>query len=391
MTKPHALDQDPAFWRDWAKEHANLGARPYLDRQLKAWMFGRKVFEPAAMTDLAAAVRKELESAFRWQPNELLFVTQTLPSQDSSEKMLMRTGDGRYAECVVMPSPSRVTVCVSSQVGCRMACSFCQTGKMGFSRNLSRGEILAQILLAEQRLEARAPEDNHGRTRITNVVFMGMGEPLDNLEAVISACEVMIDPQALGLSRHRVTVSTSGLVPEIAALGQRVPVSLAISLHAANDELRTRLMPINKTWNLAALKEALLAYPVQTRHGITFEYVLIAGVNDSITHAKQLVRFVHGLKAKINLIPMNPHPGSAMTAPTAESIRAFQDYLSARSLAAPVRYSRGQDISGACGQLAAKKAEELHLPPRAAALARQRERLAGRAASAAHEHASNTP
>jgi 23S rRNA (adenine2503-C2)-methyltransferase len=387
--RPHALDQPPEFWGKWASEHAHLGAKRFLNAQLTTWLFARKVFDPTLMTDLPKALRDVLKDSFRWHPNDLFTVTQSLPSSDGSEKILVRTTDGKYAECVLMPSPNRVTVCLSSQVGCRMACSFCQTGKMGFTRNLSRGEILAQLLIAEDRLIQRArlgtaPSPTDGpspRTKVTNVVFMGMGEPLDNLEAVMGACEIMIDPKALGLSRHRVTVSTSGLVPEIKTLGQRVPVSLAISLHAAQDDLRSRMMPINKRWNLAALKEALLEYPVQTRHGITFEYVLIDGVNDSLTHAKQLVRFVHGLKAKVNLIPMNPHPGSSMKAPSPETIRAFQSYLAERSIAAPVRYSRGQDVSGACGQLAAKKAEELSLPPLVVARARRREQMQGSVAT----------
>lgn len=384
--RPHALDQPPEFWRQWAGEQAHLGARKFLDSQMATWLFARQVFDPALMTDLPKALREVLKANFRWHPNEIFSVSQTLMSSDGSEKILLRTNDGKYAECVLMPSPNRVTVCLSSQVGCRMACSFCQTGKMGFTRNLSRGEILAQLLIAQERLAQRTESKETPSTKsiegtlagnkITNVVFMGMGEPLDNLEAVMGACETMIAPKALGLSRHRVTVSTSGLVPEIKILGQRVPVSLAISLHAAHDELRSRMMPINKTWNLASLKEALLEYPVHTRHGITFEYVLIDGVNDSLTHAKQLVRFVHGLKAKVNLIPMNPHPGSSMKAPSAETIRAFQSYLATRSIAAPVRYSRGQDVSGACGQLAAKKAEELALPPLMVARARRREFLA---------------
>ena len=281
--------------------------------------------------------------------------------------------DGLFAECVVMPSENRVTLCVSSQVGCRMACTFCQIGRMGLSRNLTAGEILAQILLANRRLAERGLD-----RRVTNVVFMGMGEPLDNYDNVVQACRVMIDPQLLGLSKHKVTVSTSGLVPEIRKLGLDVPVALAISLHTADDDQRTGMMPVNKKYPLAELKQALLEYPVQTRHGVTFEYVMIEGVNDSLVHAKKLVKFLHGLKAKVNLIPMNPHPGNSMTATNADNMRAFQKYLGDRSIPAPVRYSRGQDVSAACGQLAAKRKDELELPPRTVALARRREWIEGR-------------
>jgi 23S rRNA (adenine2503-C2)-methyltransferase len=366
----HALDMGVSDWQRWAKAHAELGARPFLARQIRGWLYARRTSDPQQMTDLPPALRTALASSFNWSLDDLFTVAQALPSEDGSEKLLLRTSDGRYAECVIMPSEDRVTICVSSQVGCRMACSFCQTGKIGFSRNLSSGEILAQLLVSEGRLQQRGA----ARTRVTNVVYMGMGEPLDNLAAVTEACQTMVDPQAFGLSKHRVTVSTCGLVPEIKSLGESVPVSLAISLHAADDKLRSQMMPVNRRYPLAALKEALLKYPVQSRHGITFEYVLIEGVNDTMTHARQLVRFAHGLKAKVNLIPMNPHPGSPMKAPSAEAIRNFQGYLAARSIPAPVRYSRGQDVSAACGQLAAKKSGELDLAPRVAALARRRER-----------------
>jgi 23S rRNA (adenine2503-C2)-methyltransferase len=354
-------------------------APAYLGKQIRRWLFQRGTESPEQMSDLGAAIRKTLASEFDWSLDSLLTVNQYISSADGSEKILFRTMDGRFAECVLMPSPDRVTVCISSQVGCRMACTFCQTGKIGFSRNLSSGEILGQILLCQKRLAERGAP----RTRITNVVFMGMGEPLDNIDAVIEACQTMVDPNGFGMSKHRVTVSTCGLVPEIERLGQSVAVSLAISLHAANDRLRSSMMPINKRYDLETLKQALLTYPVQTRHGITFEYVLINGVNDSLTDAKQLVRFVHGLKAKVNLIPMNPHPGSPMTQSHESQIRAFQSYLSARSIPAPVRYSRGQDVSGACGQLAAKKKEELDIAPRQVALARRREQIQERAQGSA--------
>lgn len=365
VAMPYALDLDRGAWESWAQ---SVSFPRYVGRQIYNWIFRKRICDPMKFTDLAPRLRQILLETFDWQLPE---VTQALRSADKSEKILFRTRDGFFAECVVMPSENRVTVCVSSQVGCRMACTFCQTGKIGFSRNLSSGEILAQIFLGQKKLE----EAGNPRTHVTNVVFMGMGEPLDNFDAVVLACRLMIAEDALGLSRHKVTVSTCGLVPEIRRLGAEVPVSLAISLHSADDEARSAMMPVNRRYSLAALKAALLDYPVQTRHGITFEYVMIDGVNDSLTHARKLVRFLHGLKAKVNLIPMNEHPGSSMKESAAERIRDFQKYLTTRSIPAPVRYSRGQDVSAACGQLAMKKAGELNSAPRSVALARRREHL----------------
>ena len=277
---------------------------------------------------------------------------------DGSEKLLLKTFDGLFIEMVIMPYDDRVTLCLSSQVGCRMGCNFCQTGKMGFKRNLSSGEILLQILLAN------ILQDNKSQKRISNVVFMGMGEPLDNFDEVAKACKIMIDKGALGLSKAKVTVSTSGLVPEIYRLAREVPVRLAISLHSADDIIRSNMMPINRKYPLEKLKKALLEYPAPARYGITLEYVMIEGVNDSIQDAKKLVKFIHGMKAKVNLIPVNHFPGLKMKPSVQEAIDAFQQYLSDRSIPAPVRYSRAQDVSGGCGQLAAKKENEIHKDPR---------------------------
>lgn len=361
--KIYALDQTEAGWRDW---FARAGGQPFQARQVHEWIWRHGILDPQQFTNLPLSYRTRLVEEFEWG---LFPIDSRLPSCDGSEKFLLRTRDNLFTECVLMPSEQRVTLCVSSQVGCRMGCTFCQTGRMGFSRHLTTGEILGQLLLANQQLVAK------GETRrVTNVVFMGMGEPLDNYQNVVEACRVMLDPRLFGLSKHRVTVSTSGLVPEIRQLGQDLPVSLAISLHSAEDTHRSAMMPINRRYPLAELKQALLDYPVQTRHGITFEYVMIRDVNDSLAHAKKLVKFLHGLQAKVNLIPMNPYPGNAMEASEAERIRAFQSYLSERSIPAPVRYSRGRDVSGACGQLAAKRQEELHLTPQLVSFARRREK-----------------
>jgi 23S rRNA (adenine2503-C2)-methyltransferase len=359
MQKPYALDWEENDWITWLQEN---GYPSYIFKQIHLWLFSKCCTDPDQFLNLSKNLRETLKKELSWQ---LPVVDTRMSSEDGSEKFLLVTPDSLFTEMVLMPSEKRVTLCISSQVGCRMGCTFCQTGKLGFKRNLSRGEILAQLILANQRLLEL------GETRkVSNIVFMGMGEPLDNFEEVVASCKTMICPKAFGLSRHRVTVSTSGLVPEIRRLGQEVPVRLAISLHSPDDERRSSLMPVNRKYPLAVLKEALLEYPCSPRYGITFEYVMIKGENDSLWHAKKLVTFLHGLKAKVNLIPMNHFPGNSMSSAEEEDIRSFQKYLSDRSIPAPVRYSRGQDISGACGQLAAKREDELNIDPRV--LRRQR-------------------
>lgn len=359
--KSYALDQTEDQWATWLLA---AGGKRFQAKQLVEWIFRHGVIDPAQFSNLALPLRNRLIADFDWS---LLRIDCTLSSTDSSEKMLLITHDGLLTEIVLMPSENRVTLCISCQVGCRMGCTFCQTGKMGFGRNLTSGEILAQLMIGNKRLQERGLD-----RKVTNVVFMGMGEPLDNYDEVVAACRRMIDPKLFGLSKNRVTVSTSGLVPEIRRLGQDLPVSLAISLHSADDAHRSSIMPINRRYPLAELKQALLEYPIQNRNGITFEYVMIRGVNDSLLHAKRLVSFLHGLKAKVNLIPMNPYPGNAMESSDPERIRDFQKYLIDRSIPAPVRYSRGQDVSGACGQLAAKRREELSLSPTVVASERRR-------------------
>ncbi len=346
----YALDFDLEDWRRWFSAH---GYPRFGASQVYGWIFQKGVVDPNNFTNLSKPLRNHLAEDFDWSLPE---VDSTLVSKDGSRKMLLKTHDGLLIEMVVMDYESRVTLCLSSQVGCRMGCTFCQTGKMGLKRNLTSGEILAQIIIANRVL----PQDK----RVSNIVFMGMGEPLDNYDHVVKACRTMIDPGGFNLSQSRVTISTSGLVPEIQKLAHDLPVRLAISLHNADDEKRSKLMPVNRRYPLSLLKEVLLEYPAPKRYGITFEYVLIEGVNDSSLDAKKLVRFLHGIKAKVNLIPLNHFPGVQMKASEAQSIRNFQSYLAERSIPAPVRYSRGQDVSGGCGQLAAKRENELNLDPR---------------------------
>ncbi len=349
MSTSIAFDLSLFDWEEWVERES---IPKYRALQIYQWIFQRNNSDPASFSNLPLSLRNKLAASFCWEPLEL---DSKLQSEDLSHKLLLKTRDNLLIELVIMPYENRTTLCLSSQVGCKMGCTFCQTGKMGLKRNLSSGEILAQLLIANQFLK----ED-----RVTNVVFMGMGEPLDNYDAVTRACRVMIDPEGGALSKSRVTISTSGLVPEIRKLGRDLPVRLAISLHNPDNEKRSKLMPINRKYGLDELKKALLDYPASPRHGITFEYVMIEGVNDSLGEAKKLVHFLHGLKAKVNLIPVNTFPGVAMSASSEERIRAFQAYLSKRSIPAPVRYSKGQDISSGCGQLAAKREGELDLDPR---------------------------
>lgn len=352
--KKLAYDISEQEWTSWFldKKFPKYGAK-----QIRQWLFQKEEIDPSAFTNLSRETRQLLLEEFDWN---LPTVDSILSSnEDRSEKILIKHDETTYSECVLMVEDDRVTLCVSSQVGCKLGCTFCQTGKMGFKRNLTSGEILAQVLIANKRLvERQIPK------KVRNIVFMGMGEPLDNYEAVSEACKTLIDPHLFGLSKHRVTVSTSGMVPQIHLLGQEVPVSLAVSLHAATDEKRSEIMPINRKYPLAELKQALLEYPKNTRHGITFEYIMIKDLNDTLVDAKRLVKFLHGFKAKVNLIPMNPHPASPMLPSTKESLIAFQEYLKKRGYVAPIRWSRGGDVSAACGQLAAKKKDELHMLPR---------------------------
>lgn len=351
--KPLAFDLSINEWKEWC---CKKNIPSYRAKQIYEWPYKKGISDPQLFSNLPISLRNLLLEEFDWT---LPAIDCRLKSADGSEKILLKTKDSLLIEMVLMLYDDRVTLCMSSQVGCRIGCTFCQTGKMGFKRNLSSGEILSQTLLANQILK-----NDYGKDPLTNIVFMGMGEPLDNLDQVMKACRILIDPQAFGLSKSRVTISTSGLVPELMKLGQELPMRLAISLHSADEEKRSNMMPINRKYSLAELKKALLSYPASPRDGITFEYVMIEGVNDQIQDAKKLVTFVHGLKAKVNLIPLNHFPGMPMKASQTESIKKFQTYLADRSIPAPVRYSRGQDVSGGCGQLAAKRETELQMDPR---------------------------
>jgi 23S rRNA (adenine2503-C2)-methyltransferase len=337
--KDHSID---ALGARFASE----GLPAYRASQVARWIYARGVDDPRDMTDLPLDLRERLARDWRTRALELAGVER---SRDGTVKGRLRASDGAVVEAVLIPEDGRTTLCVSTQVGCPLACSFCATGAMGFRRNLGPAEILDQAC----RMRELLPE---GR-RITNVVFMGMGEPLLNLRAVVEAVRVLLHPAAFGLAPRRVTVSTAGVVPRIRPLLDSVPVNLAVSLHAATDPVRDRLVPLNRRFPLAVLIGALRGLEtITTRRPVFFEYTLIEGVNDSPGEARRLVRLLRGIPAKLNVIPMNPHPDSRARPPRPEVCERFLAEVAAGGLTVTLRRPRGLDIDAACGQLAARQA-----------------------------------
>ncbi len=333
--------------------------------QIWHWLYVRGATAFDEMTNVGKGLKAQLAQAFTLDRPE---VVSEQVSRDGTRKWLIRmapTGAhdhnrGAEIECVYIPGPDRGTLCVSSQVGCTLTCSFCHTGTQRLVRNLSQAEIASQLVVARDRLgdwPGRTPVRNAGSTGeagrlVTNVVFMGMGEPLYNLDAVIEAVGVMSDQEGLGLSRRRITVSTSGVVPRMERLGQEANASLAISLHAVRDELRNELVPLNRKYGIDALLQACRDYPgLSNARRITFEYVMLKGVNDSDADARALVRLLKGIPAKINLIPFNPWPGSPYECSDWSRIERFSEIVFQAGYASPVRTPRGRDILAACGQL----------------------------------------
>lgn len=329
---------------------ASLGAPAYRGDQVFRWIWRRGARSVAEMTDLPAALRERLAAAATLGGVEAARVD---VSEDGTRKFLVRLADGLQVEMVLIPEAERMTLCVSSQVGCALACAFCATGTMGLARHLSAGEIAGQIALAVEELRARPHPGHPDRERpVTNVVYMGMGEPLHNYDATLASLRIVTDEQGLGFPARRITVSTVGLVPQMAALGDAIPVNLAVSLHAPNDEVRARIMPVNKRYDLATVLDACRAFPLGTRRRITFEYVLLHGVNDLPEHADELARALDGLRCKVNLIPWNEHDGADFVRPPESAVRAFEARLADQGVPVTVRRTRGRDIAAACGQLA---------------------------------------
>ena len=343
MTDPGSrrslLDLPASRWRGVLEGDADAG---YRGDQVANWVFRHGVFEFGKMENVPRHTRDELAGRYTVAPPP---IATSFESVDGTRRFLLELQDGRKVESVYMPYADRVTLCISSQVGCRFACTFCQTGVMGLHRSLTAGEIVGQVLrlrAEQERLE-----------RPVNVVFMGQGEPLDNAEAVVAAVEALQDPLGPGLGWRRITVSTVGVVNAIfrlAEMGESRP-RIAVSLNASTDEVRSELMPINKKWPIAALLEALRQVRWRPRERVTFEYVMLAGVNDSTDDARRLGDLLRGLPAKVNLIPWNSLPTMPYQRPSPENVESFRVAARATGLDVLVRYSRGADIAAACGQL----------------------------------------
>ncbi len=324
--------------------------------QLWNWLYVQGATDFARMTNIAKEFRAELDASFTLARPEI--VTEQV-SSDGTRKWLLRLDDGKEVETVYIPEEDRGTLCISSQVGCTLTCSFCHTGTQRLVRNLTPAEIVGQIMIARDRLgdwPGAVAEDKRGipdtERKITNVVLMGMGEPLYNFDNVRDAMAIAADGEGLSVSKRRITLSTSGVVPEIPRWGEEAGTMLAISLHAVRDELRDTLVPINKKWPIKDLLDACRAYPgLSNAKRITFEYVMLKGVNDSIADAKELVRLLAKIPAKINLIPFNPWPGAPYECSDWERIEKFGEVVNRAGYASPVRSPRGRDIMAACGQL----------------------------------------
>jgi len=325
-----------------------LGNKPFRARQLMTWMYKRGEDNFERMTDLAKSFRAQLLERAEIRVPEILAVQR---SADGTCKWLLRADAAQAFEMVFIPEPDRGTLCISSQVGCALDCAFCSTAQQGFNRNLSTAEIVGQVWLANRELGFRPG----GERPVTNVVLMGMGEPLANFRNVVPALRILLDDLGYDLSRRRVTLSTSGLVPQIYRLAEEVNVALAVSLHAPNDELRNELVPINRKHPIAELLEACWHYiDEQNGRSVTFEYVMLDGVNDQPEHARELARLLAGHPAKVNLIPFNPFPGTRFRRSPREAIERFRDELIRRSVLTTIRRTRGDDIDAACGQLAGR-------------------------------------
>jgi len=344
-TRINLFDLDEAGLRAF---FASIGEKPFRAEQVLKWVYHQGVTEFDQMTNLSVALRQKLQQLAEVTPPRILNEQLSL---DGTTKWLIGFGGGNAVETVFIPEPNRGTLCISSQVGCALNCTFCATGAQGFNRNLSTAEIIGQVWLAARALG----HERNGSRRITNVVLMGMGEPLLNFDAVIPALSLLRNDLGFGFAAKRVTLSTAGLVPGIDKLRDTIDVALAVSLHAPEDKLRETLVPLNRKYPIKELMRACADY-VSDKHKrtVTFEYTLIDGVNDQPEHARQLVKLLRRLPSKLNLIPFNPFPGTRFRCSTEARIREFQEIVMAGGLIATVRKTRGDDIDAACGQLAGK-------------------------------------
>jgi 23S rRNA (adenine2503-C2)-methyltransferase len=341
--KANLLDFDARHLTDW---FAEMGEKPFRARQVLRWVHQSGEADFDAMSDLALSLRSKLKlAACVAAPT----VMREEASDDGTRKWLLDVGVGNAVETVFIPETDRGTLCISTQAGCALDCAFCSTGKQGFNRNLSTAEIIGQLWWANRELG----KDADGNWPVTNVVMMGMGEPLLNFDNTVSALHLMLDDNAYGLSRRRVTLSTSGIVPAMDRLREACPVALAVSLHAPNDALRDVLVPINRKYPLRELLAACQRYLEKApRDFITFEYVMLEGVNDTVQHAHELVALVREVPCKFNLIPFNPFPQAPYKRSSADAVRRFRDVLMQAGIVTTTRKVRGDDIAAACGQLA---------------------------------------
>ncbi len=345
-----------------SEELAKLGKEKYRTQQVFFWLYRKRVRTFAEMTNLSKEVREYLELNFYIPAPPQ--VSMQVSQEDNAHKYLYKMTDGKTIETVLMPIKDRLTQCVSSQVGCAMACAFCNTGDMGLMRNLATHEIVDQILEVARNYPDSITQ-KYG-DRITNIVYMGMGEPLHNLQNVLDSLDILTHPHGFNISHRKITVSTSGLVPQMLELGKKTRVNLAVSLNATTDEIRDQVMPVNKRYNLKALLDGCKEYELGPGRRITFEYVILKGVNDSRSDAQRMLRLLDGIPSKINLIPYNPHPASPFLRPELPELLAFQKYLLDRGATATVRFSKGPDILAACGQLRSKEALRSKYAERAA-------------------------
>ena len=342
-----------------AAEMVELGAEPFRARQLWHWIYHRGATDFSTMTSLSRPFREKLAARYELARPA---ISRSLTSIDGTRKWLLRFPDGEEVETVHIPEEDRGTLCVSSQVGCTLTCSFCHTGTQRLVRNLTQEEIVGQVMVARDALgEWPSPQDDRppgrppataGVPGVTNIVLMGMGEPLYNYENVAAALKIAMDPEGLSISRRKITLSTAGVVPMIRRCGAELAVNLAISLHSVRDDIRDRLVPLNRKYPIVELLEACRTYPgARNARRITFEYVMLKGINDSPSEARELVRLIAGIPAKVNLIPFNPWPGAPFECSSEAAIEAFSDIVFAAGYSAPVRTPRGRDILAACGQL----------------------------------------
>lgn len=327
--------------QDLADFFKSKGEKPFRAQQIYKWIYVKKVYDPELMTDLSVAFRTQVKE---WVSFDLPKIVDHRISKDGTQKFLFDVGDGYTVETVMIPADHRKTLCVSSEVGCNLACKFCYTGKEKLKKRLSAGQIVGQFVQVQNILEQQ------GEGPLTNVVFMGMGEPLDNPTAVFNSIDILNQSHGLNFSRKRVTVSTSGLVPMIPLISNS-GARMAVSLNGSNNQVRSEVMPINKKWPIEELLKACETHIQKTGQDVTFEYVLLKGVTDQLEHAHELAQLLKGMKCMINLIPFNEHPEADYQKPDMSTVLAFQRFLMKKGLTVYIRQTRGEDIFAACGQL----------------------------------------